>query len=874
MEKINRKDNPVIDLPDEMTPRTSQLREILMERAKGNRAGDWLSKQEVNYIFRHPQAEDIPDLVEEEKTESIGKIKPEPVIIRRARGIRAVLKALTSPKISARTQSYSIAPGELLVGVLPMGSNGLGKIFPDYLTDEERHMASISNRSEFSIQGHNSADYERLVKYGMRKIISDCQAQLDSLSQKSQLTEDQKEQYDFYTSVIISCEAVVEYAAKYANLAETMALQEKNDKRKEELLEIARICRKVPMEPADTFHEALQSILFLQISFRAGMDMLSLGRLDQTLQPFLVKNGKPSNEELKKAVELVECLVIKLAGPMNVSTSHLIEQDHIDFGVSMGISRWYSDQRGNINQFLQNVVIGGIDKNGQDATVESTYVLLQAWKNVNLPTPGIYVRLHKNSPAALIHKVAESIADTGNLPSVINDETVIPGFLKSFTDDDTIKKDEALKLVRDYCVDGCWEPILNGQGDWTFNMINGMSAVECALNEGDTLDAGNMQLRGGKRCFRTPPVHNYEELMKSLKENLNFILFQSTAAVYNYYLLDEYVTPAPLLSAFLGSCLKRGHDKTWGGCRLSIVGTVLSGLPNMVNSIAAINKWVFQNKTYTLEEAVDAFRNNFGIETGHSKVVAEKYRKIYKDFSENSPRYGTNDPEADSIAAKIVDDFFELLEETKKLTDMIYREKSSEGKVDPEEARRLRIAGGFLGSPFDKRVKNTVAFTGGLGTFAAFTLMGMGVAASVDRFKDEPLSKNNGPSPGTNNKSFGHIFASLKALDLSRCSAGAPIDLTLDMGSENRQSKIELLTAVVNSFMKNNGQVLSITLGNQNQYKKIHEIAVKAENGDPEAARKLLEYSDVMVRAGGWQSPFIALSLAQQTHYLDTAITF
>lgn len=855
---IAQENNRVLNLPSGMTERTAKLHEMLTEKAKGNRANDWLRKEE------------LPDL---SVSKQLGE-KQEAVIIRRARGIAAVLDALTDPKISARTNSYTIAPGELLVGVLPMGSNGLGKVFPDYLTEEERHMASISNRSEFSIQGHNSADYDKLVKYGMRKVIQYSQARLyrlDVQKKTRKLTEDQMAQYDFYQSVIISCKAVVEYAARYAQLAESMAEKEKEGRRKDELLEIARICRKVPMEPADTFHEALQSILFLQIGFRAGMDLLSLGRLDQTLQPFLVKNGAPTEEELKKAVELVECLVIKLAGPMNLSTSHLVEQDHIDFGVSMGISRWYSDQRGNINQFLQNVVIGGVDERGQDATVESTYVLLQAWRNVNLPTPGIYVRLHKGSPKALVEKVAEAIAETRNVPSVINDETVIPGLLESFVEDGTINEGDALKLVRDYCVDGCWEPILNGKADWTFNMVNGMTALECALNEGNTLDAGNMQLRGGKRCYHTKPVHNYEELMEALKENLNFILFQSAAAVYNYYLLDEYVTPAPLLSAFLGSCLERGYDKSCGGCRLSIAGTVLSGLPNMVNSIAAIDKWVFQNKTYTLEEVVDAFRDNLGIKSDQPKMVAEKYREMYKNLKENSPRYGTNDPKADSIAATIVDEFFTLLKRIKQLTDKIYREKP-EGEVDPEEAKRLRVAGGFFGSPFDKRTKKTVAFTGGLGTFAAFTLMGMGVAASVDRFKDEPLSKNNGPSPGTNSKSFGHIFASLKTLDLSRCSAGAPIDLTLDMENESKESKTGILVAIIESFIKNNGQVLSITLGNKKQYEIIHEIAVKADGGDEEAAEKLLDYSDVMVRAGGWQSPFITLSIAQQSHYLDSAI--
>ncbi len=839
--------SPFLNLPSAMTPRTKALRRELNVRALSNRANDWLSKDE------------LPNLASNE-----------PIIIRRAKGIAATLNALTTPKISARTRSWEIGDGELLVGVLPMGSNGLGKVFPDYLTPEERAMASLSNRSEFSIQGHNSADYERLVKGGMRKVIGDAQkklAKLDTLKKSGKFTEDHREQHDFYTSVIIACEGVVAYAKRYAELADTMAAKEKNAVRKAELIEIARVCRKVPMEPASTLHEALQSILFLQIGFRASMDLLSLGRLDQTLQPFLVKEKNAA-----RALELMECMVIKLAGPMNLTASHLMEQDHIDFGVSMGTSRWYSDQRGNVNQFLQNVCIGGVDKKtGADATCDATYLILQAFRNTNLPTPGIYVRLHKNSPRELVEKVAESIAVTRNLPSVLNDDTIIPGFLQSFMDDETIAREDALELVRDYCVDGCWEPILNGQGDWTFNMINGLTALECALNEGNTLDGGNMQLRGGKRSYRSKPVATYKELMTALGEHLDFICFQSAAAMYNYYLLDEYVTPAPLLSAFLGSCMETGHDKSCGGCRLSVAGTVFSGLPNTVNSIAAIDKWIFKEKKYTLEEVREAFRNNFGADGLHPREVSRAYRHLYRDLNENSPRYGTNDPEADRIAKSVTDLFFTSLKKTKEMTDRIYREKPK-GSITSEEARRLRMAGGFFGDSFDKRLKKTVAFTGGLGTFAAFTLMGMGCAASVDRFKDDPLSKNNNPAPGTLNRSFGHIFASLKSLDLERCSAGAPVDLTLNIGADSLEDQTSVLSAVVESFIRNKGNVLSVTVGNERQFREIHEIAILAETGDARAAERLMEFADVMVRAGGWQSPFITLSLAQQGHYLTTAL--
>jgi formate C-acetyltransferase len=112
----------------------------------------------------------------------------------------------------------------------------------------------------------------------------------------------------------------------------------------------------------------------------------------------------------------------------------------------------------------------------------------------------------------------------------------------------------------------------------------------------------------------------------------------------------------------------------------------------------------------------------------------------------------------------------------------------------------------------------------------------------------------------------------LKTIDLSRFPGGAPVDLTLDLHRESDQDKIELIKAVIGSFMKNDGQVMSITLGSTDLYRKIHEIAKKAESGNEQAVGELLEYSDVMVRAGGWQSPFITLSLDQQGHYIDAAI--
>lgn len=864
----------LLKLPSEMTERTKQLKEILMKRAQENRKDDWVDK------------DSLPDLSIPKTGEEL-----ESIIIRRAKAIKTILEALTDPEKSLKTNSYKIHPGELIVGIPPMGSNGLGKIIPDYLNTDERHMASIANRSELSVLGHNVADYQKLVKEGIGSIIAFCEKQINDFenniqavkmnvkNSKVSIAEENElngliDKSEFYKAVIISCEAVVEYARSYSKLAAQMAEKETDMNRKAELLELARICNKVPYEPADTLQEALQSILFLHIGLRAGADQMSFGRLDQTLQPYLQNTMKMGEKDLSKAVELVECFAIKAASPLNLTTDHLNDQDHVDYGISMGTQAWYADQRGNVNQFLQNVVVGGKDMQNNDATVECTHILIQAWANVNLSTPGFYVRLHKNSPKELLDRVTDSIARTGTIPCVLNDDVIIPGLVNDMYADininDTEKRSEAEKMAYDYCVDGCWEPILNGQCDWTFNMINGLLILECALNEGATLDSNPMLLRGGKSSYRTKPIESYDDLLESLKKNMDFFVFKSAIAMYNYYLLDEFVIPSPLFSAFLGTCLERGRDKSWGGTRYIFGGTILSGLPNMVNSVAAIKKWVFDEGKYKIKDVLEAFKYNFkASDTSPEKQAI--YSCIKSDFFCNSPKFGNNDSVTAEVAKYITDCFKNSLDEAKKFADKVYR-TTPENFDEARHLRQLRMTAGYYGPSLEERLTGEIvlAFTAGLGTFATYVLMGLGRAASADRLKDQPLAMNNTPPPGTIQGSIGHILESFKSLELDRFSAGAPVDLCIDVDNsteEGRALAFDIVSAVISGFLENNCSVLSLTLGCRSQYKEIYELSVRASKNDPKAAEELLKWGHVNVRAGGWQTPFITMSLEQQEHY-------
>ncbi|NJD90571.1 MAG: formate acetyltransferase [Geobacter sp.] len=843
-------------LPAAMTGRTRALLAALQQQGHKNRAGEWFRKEMFPV--------------------DIGRKYPhEPEIVRSAMATREMLSAMTDKKNSITTKSYEIAAGELIVGVLPMGSNGLGKVFPNYMTEAEARAARVANRSEMSLLGHNSADYERLVSKGIRGILAICKsnsAEIKARIESQSARKDDQSRLDFYRAVQIACEAVVAYAHSFAELARVMATTEKDPKRRLELAEIERICRKVPFEPADTFHEALQSICFVHTALHASMNLISLGRLDQVLAPYLGSTVKRGVYDPAKAVELFECFLIKAAWRLNYTAEYLLEQDHMDFSANLGVNPYYLDQRGAANNFLQNIIIGGLKPDGSDATNDCTYVILRAYRNVNLPTPGFYVRLGSASPQALKQAVADSLHETRNNPSILNDDVIIPALYASFCEGedpaDKARLAQLKELVNDYCVDGCWEPILNGKSDWTFGMVNGMTILECALNRGATLDKNPGVLRGGKLSVMTAEVSSYADLRKLIKEHMQFFVDQTTFGLYKYYLLDEYLVPTPLFSAFLGTCLERGRDKAWGGAEYNIGGTVICGLPNMINTVCAIKKWVFEQKKYQLSDVLGAFRYNFVSQVQTNPALQLTYDAIRVDFATNSASFGNNDSDSNEVARWLLDDFYAAVKSSKALADRIFLKKPA----DPKEAieiQKLRYIAGYYGESFQEKFGSefNIKFTAGCGTFEQYIFQGAGVAGSADRGAGAPLASNFSPTPGTAHSGIGNLLASFKQLGLDRMGAGVITDLCLD----ESQNDPGVILGLIDQFIANNGNMMTLAIGSKADYQTIYELSLAAAkmSDQAEAVRKLEEYAHINVRVGGWHAPFITMSLDQQENYIN-----
>lgn len=824
-------------MKNDLSPRIAQLRASLIKRGFEDRSKEWFVKDTL---------------------EDVGNKNPEKhVMIRRAMAIDVMLKALCNPEKYGHTHCFDIEEGDLLAGTIPMGSNGLGKVFPNYLTEEELRVGSVTNKTQMALLGHNTINYDKIVKKGLNDIIKQAESKLSP-----KLLKGIERAYDkeaFYQAVIISCKAVIDYAHRFAALAAKKAKTCKSKERKHELLEMARICTKVPAEPAETFYEAVHSIWLVHCCLHSTMDYMSLGRLDQVLQPYLKKE---KNKEF--TLELLENFIIKAAGRLNLTTQYLVEQDHMDYNAALGIHPYYLDQRAGLNNFLQNIIIGGKTPKGQDATNSCSYLILEAFKQVKLSTPGIYARLHKESPPKFVAAVAESLRETKNIPYILNDDVMIPALASSLSygETDPEKIEKYKEVANDYCVDGCWEPILNGISEWTFGMINGMTILECTLNRGAALTNNPALLRGQKLSKDTKTFDSYEGFQKALTQQMQFFVDQSALAMCLYYLTSEFVVPSPLVSAFFGTCLERGRDKSWGGAEYNIGGTILGGVPDMVNTIAAIKKWVFDNKKYQLNEVVNALRYNYTAgDTGDFKTQ-RLFDSIKVDFFTNSPQFG-NGNETDSITKMILDCYYESVNKAKDLSYKVFLDKNGD---DDKQVLAMRAIAGYYGNSLQSILPGfDLKFTAGLGTFEQYNWQGAGNAASAARNAGEPLAPNFTPASGTWHSTPSTLFESISHLEMNRFSAGVITDICL--------ANDDLVEEIVQQFIKKQGGMLSITIASE-KYQEIYEIA-KATNlitAPQVASNKLLEYSDIIVRVGGWNAPFITLPLSHMENYINRPV--
>lgn len=413
----------------------------------------------------------------------------------------------------------------------------------------------------------------------------------------------------FYRAAILVCDAVKGFAGRYAAKAREMA-REAEGKRREELEEIARICDRVPAEPARTFREALQStwFAFLIANIESGGDSISFGRLDQILYPYYARDLREGRITGQEALSLLEELLIKCN-----------EITYAPF---------------DLDSHVTGITLGGQTEDGRDATNELTYLLLQALEEVRLPKPQVSLRVHRGTPRELLRRSVEVMKASGGRPQLNNDEAIIPSLLRWGI---------PLKEARNYSVDGCQHFTTYSRKDHS-GWLNLAKVLELALNDGVDRFTGKRigPSTGDATSFRT-----FEEVMSAFRRQLEYFV---KAMAEESELMDAAIAGKmclPYASLHVEGCMEKGRDVLEGGGRYNWTGIHGVGLANVANSLAAIKKLVFEEKRISMRELLEALGRDF-----------EGYEELKRMLAE-TPKWGNDDDYVDSLAVEVVNLFFD-----------------------------------------------------------------------------------------------------------------------------------------------------------------------------------------------------------------------
>lgn len=471
---------------------------------------------------------------------------------------------------------------------------------------------------------HLAVNYERILKDGLRgyeKRVKEYKASLDLTDPES------IDKYCFYNSVLIVLEAVRNFANRYSVLAKDLAEKELNQERKIELLEISRICSKVPYEPAETFREAVQSVWFIQLilQIESNGHSLSYGRFDQYMYPYYNRDIKNDTIKESEALELLTCLWIK-----TLTINKVRSQAHT---LSSAGSPMY-----------QNVTIAGQTIDKKDAVNDLSFLVLKSVAQTRLTQPNLTVRYHKNINKHFLDECVEVMRLGFGMPALNNDEIIIPSFM-----DWQVKEEDAYN----YSAIGCVETAVPGK--WGYR-CTGMSYINfprmllCTMNNGVDLTS-NKRFTKGYGYFTE--MESYEELLKAWDKTIREITRYSVIVENVIDKASERDVPDILCSALTDDCIARGKTIKEGGAVYDFISGLQVGIANMADCLAAIKKLVYEEKKITRQELWNAILDDFS---------SPENKKIQEMLIREAPKYGNDDDYVDQLIVEAYDSYIEEIE--------------------------------------------------------------------------------------------------------------------------------------------------------------------------------------------------------------------
>ncbi|MEG0297385.1 MAG: choline trimethylamine-lyase [Clostridium sp.] len=499
-----------------------------------------------------------------------------------------------------------------------------GKSVDEYCEDQYREAgvwelsgeSFVSDCSYHAVNGGGDSNpgYDViLMKKGMLDIVKESEAKLEELNYAN--PEDIEKIY-FYKSLIDTAQGVMIYAKRMSDYARELAEKETNPRRKAELFKISEVNARVPAHKPETYWEAIQSVWTIEslLVVEENQTGMSIGRVDQYMYEYFKNDLDSGRMSEFEAFELSGCMLIKMSEMMWIT--------------SEGGSKFFAGY-----QPFVNMCVGGVTREGRDATNELTYLLMDAVRHVKIYQPSLACRIHKSSPQKYLKKIVDVIRAGMGFPACHFDDVHIKMMLA---------KGVSIEDARDYCLMGCVEPQKSGRlYQWTSTGYTQWPiCIELALNNGVP------QWYGKQVCPNLGEIEDfktYEEFEAAVKEQMKYITKWTSVATVISQRVHKELAPKPLMSMMYEGCMEKGRGVEAGGAMYNFgPGVVWSGLATYIDSMAAIKKLVFEEKKYTLREMNEALKADF--------VGYEKLRKDCLD----APKYGNDDDYADFIGAELI----------------------------------------------------------------------------------------------------------------------------------------------------------------------------------------------------------------------------
>lgn len=629
---------------------------------------------------------------------------------------------------------------------------------------------------ENGVSGETTCDHEKILSIGLRGYMEECRRNIDSLIPQ---TMEEQAKVDFWKACIIQCEGLITYARRMACEAERQAALCTDDKRKKELLLIAENCRVVPENPPQTFYQALQALWFVHVYFYIEVctTACGFGRFDQYMWPFYKKDVlEEKNLTEEEALELIECLYLKTCEVYEVRDN------------------WYATAFAGYPMW-QTLMVGGQTRDGKDATNELSYLALRAADELKVKQPVMAVRVWENSPEELIRFGCRMIQDGQANPGFFSDDAAIGICLEK-------GRNSSLEEARDWTIVGCTQPAPGGgssDGSPDAGYVNMGKMIEFVLHNGVDPATGKLMglQTGDPREFK-----DIEEFKDALKKQIlhHYSLIRTGYNLMQSIHMNRY--PVIFASMVTKGCVESGKSVQHGGAKYSTCGLYVTGPANLADTIAAVEKCVFEDKDVTMDELIQACDTNF--------EGQERLRQLLLNKPE---KYGNNQPHVDAIY--------------KEMMDFI-----AENVQNWHDAR-----GGYYAFGIDSQTMNIPhgAVTGAL---------------PDGRLAGEPFCDASSPMMGRDVHGPTATVKSVASMVDEKLHEGALYNLRFDPKGIQGEKGLNTLEGVIKTYFGDGGQHIQINVVDNETLKKAQKM--------PE------NYKGLMVRVAGYMAYFTELDKSAQ----------